>query len=172
MNATVSFAGPARNRNAATIDRTPMQRINHNDDDDNGLVALLKEAADGFGCLMAAHVKLARVELLADVKSFGRRLTILAAIIPFAFLGYASLCMGLAVVLSPWLGIAGALFLVGGLHVVGATGALLLVGRRLRNTDLMSETTHEAGQSVSTLTMRVLHGQAAAGAPPLNGVNR
>jgi hypothetical protein len=142
-----------------------MQRIEPNEDSDR-IVSLLRETADGFGCLMAAHVKLARLELIADAKSLGRRLTLLAAVIPFALLGYSLVCLGLAVGLSRWLGLAGALLLVGGMHVVGATSALFVALRRLRNTNLMTETTHATGQSASTLASRILYGQVPAAAAP------
>lgn len=142
-----------------------MHQIDPNEDA-NGIVTLLKETADGFGCLMAAHVKLARLELLADVKSLGRRLTMLVAVVSFAFFGYALVCMGLVVVISQWLGIQGALFLAGGVHLAGATSVLFVAVRGLRNADLMPETAHEAGRSVSSLTKRIVHGQAQAASAP------
>lgn len=144
-----------------------MQRTNHDEDGDgDGLVNLLRVTADDFDCLMAAHVKLARVELLADVKSLGRRLTMLAVLIATAFLGYSILWLGLAVVLSGWFDLAEALLLVGGLHLLGATGALLVAVRSLRNTNLMPETTYEANQSASTLATRILEGQASPASAP------
>ncbi len=138
-----------------------MQRINYKADGD-GIVTLLKETADGFGRLMAAHVKLARLELLADIRTFSRRLTTLVAGISIAFLGYALVCMGLAVTLSRWIDLAGALFLVGGMNLVGAAVTLIVAVRRMRSTNPMSETAHEAGQSVATLTSSILHRQVLA----------
>jgi multidrug transporter EmrE-like cation transporter len=132
----------------------------------DGIVTLLKETADRFGHLISVHLKLTRLELLADIKAYGQRVAILAAFIPFVFLGYALVCLGLAVELSRWLGLGGALFLVGGVHLFGAAAATLLAIRKLQGMHLMHESTHEANESVSSLTSRITNGKAPVAAAP------
>jgi hypothetical protein len=134
-----------------------MFRDNRKDESD-GIVTLLRDTLDGFGCLMSDHLKLARLELLADVKSLGRRLAMLIAVVSLALLGYAIACMGIAVGLSRWIGLSGALILVGGVHLVGAASALWAVLHVLRNKAFFPETADEMNQSVSTLTKQLLYG--------------
>lgn len=76
-----------------------MHRINSNEGSDD-LGTLLKETVDGFGHLMAAHVKLARLEFFADVKTLGRRVALLAVVVCLVLLGYVFCCLGMAVVVS------------------------------------------------------------------------
>src|SRR5437667_11794800 len=80
--------------------------------DRDGILTLIRETVDGLGRLVADHVKLARLELVADVKVQGRRAATIAVIVPFIFLGYALGCVGLALVLGRWLGEAVAFFIV------------------------------------------------------------
>ena len=127
--------------------------------ENEGIIALVKETADGFGHLIADHIKLARLELVSDVKSYGRQVALIACIVPFLFIGYGVLCLGLASLLAPWLGQAGALFLVGGAHVaIGALAIAVAVGR-LRRVQPMRDSAHEVGRSLATFTpAHVSHG--------------
>lgn len=147
-----------------------MQRTDTNENGDK-IVALLRETADGFGCLMAAHLKLARVEILSDMRSIGRQAATLAGLVFLVIVGYAMSCLGLAAVLSRWLGVAGALFSVGGVHILGGTVAMLVALRRLSRTRLLHETAQAAGQSVSALSARVMHGAAPHSAVMAHGIS-
>jgi hypothetical protein len=40
--------------------------------DSDGIITLVKEAASDFGQLVADHIRLARVEMTADAKSYAR----------------------------------------------------------------------------------------------------
>jgi len=94
-------------------------------------MALIKETVDGIGHLIADHVKLARLELVADVKTQGRRVAVVAVILPFVLLGYGLACVGLALALSPWLTTPGAFFAVGGAHFLAGTVAVALALARI-----------------------------------------
>lgn len=118
----------------------------------DSILALIKETADGFGRLLADHIKLARLELVADVKNYGRQVTLIALIVPIIFIGYAILCVGLAAALSPWLGRAGGLFLVGGAHIVIGAIAIMVAIRRLRRAQPLSETVEEMTRSMETFS--------------------
>src|SRR5258707_13608678 len=76
--------------------------------DGEGIITLVKETADGFGHLIADHIKLARLELVADVKSYGRQVALIALIVPILFIGYGIVCLGMAALLARWLGQRGA----------------------------------------------------------------
>jgi hypothetical protein len=131
----------------------------HMRENGDGIIALIKETADGIGHLIADHIKLARLELVADVKANARHVAVVALIVPFAFLGYALACVGLAVVLSSWLGLAGALFLVGGVHLIGGAIAVGVALGNLRRINLMRDTANEVNRSVATLAAaRVTNG--------------
>jgi hypothetical protein len=129
-------------------------------EDSDGIIVLLKELADGLGRVISDHMTLARLEFAADAKILGRRAAMLAVIVPFAVVGYAIICTGLAVVLSQWMGLGAALVLVGAVHLLGAAGALVVALRQARSLGWMRETTQEAIQSVSQMTMRTTYGSA------------
>lgn len=118
----------------------------------DSILTLIKETADGFGHLLADHIKLARLELVADVKSYGRQVGLIALIVPILFIGYAILCVGLAVVLAPLLGHAGGFFLVGGAHVVIGAIAIMMAVRRLRRAQPMSDSVEEMSRSMETFS--------------------
>lgn len=132
----------------------------------DGIVTLLKVAADDLGRLISDHMRLTRLELLADIKSYSSRVAILAALVPIVFLGYAFVCLGICLVLSQWLGLSVALFLVGGVHLVGAIAASLVAARRLQNMHPMSESVCEAAESVTSLAARITNGQEPTVASP------
>ena len=122
----------------------------YKDQANESILALIKETADGFGHLLADHIKLARLELVADVKSYGRQVALIALIVPILFMGYAIVCLGLAALLAPLVGHAGGLLLVGGAHVViGAIAIAVAVGR-LRRAQPMSESVEEMSRSMET----------------------
>jgi hypothetical protein len=122
----------------------------YKDQGNESILALIKETADGFGHLLADHIKLARLELVADVKSYGRQVALIALIVPILLMGYAIVCLGLAALLAPLVGHAGGLFLVGGAHVViGAIAIMVAVGR-LRRAQPLAESVEEMSRSMET----------------------
>jgi hypothetical protein len=120
-------------------------------EESDGIIALIKETADGFGRLIAEHIKLARLELVADVKSQGRKIVIVALIVPVVFIGYALACVGLATLLAPALGTPGAFFLVGGPHLLLGVGGIAIAVGRLRSAQPLRETAHEVSRSVEAI---------------------
>ena len=120
-------------------------------EESDGIIALVKETADGFGHLIAEHVKLARLELVADAKVTGRKVAVIALILPILFIGYALACVGLATLLAPSLGTAGAFFLVGGGQVFLGAVAIAIAASRLRQVQPLRETVHEVGLSVEAI---------------------
>jgi uncharacterized membrane protein len=124
----------------------------HDKESSEGIVALIKETADGFGQLIADHIKLARLELVVDLKTQGRRVAAMALIIPLIFLGYGLICVALSLVLSRSMGLPAALFLVGGVHVAaGAIGVAIAVAK-LKRANIMQESASEVSRSITTLS--------------------
>jgi len=120
-------------------------------EESDGIIALVKETADGFGHLIAEHVKLARLELVADAKASGRKIAVIALIVPILFVGYALACVGLAMLLAPSLGAAYAFFL-----------AIAIAASRLRRVHPLNETAQEVSRSVEAIAAV---GAATNGAP-------
>jgi len=116
----------------------------------DSILALIKETADGFGRLLADHIKLARLELVADVKSYGRQVALIALIVPVLFMGYAIVCLGVAALLAPLVGHAGGLLLVGGAHIVIGAVAIVMAVRRLQRAQPLAETVGEMSRSMET----------------------
>ncbi len=81
------------------------------------------------------------------------------------------LCLGLASLLARWLGQAGALFLVGGAHIVLGALAIAVAAGRLRRVQPMHDSAHEVGRSLATFTpAHVSHGgNGSAGSNGSNG---
>ncbi|HET6147058.1 MAG TPA: phage holin family protein [Polyangia bacterium] len=120
-------------------------------DESDGIIALVKETADGFGHLIAEHVKLARLELVADARSSARKIAVIALIVPILFVGYALACVGLAMLLGPMIGASNAFFLVGGGQVVLGGLAIAIAVSRLRRVQPLHETVHEVSRSVDAI---------------------
>ena len=132
--------------------------------ENEGIIALVKETADGFGHLIADHIKLARLELVSDVKAYGRQVALIALIVPFLFIGYGVLCFGLAALLARWLGQAGALFLVGGAHIGIGALAIAVAAGRLRRVQPMRDSANQVGRSMATFTPpQVINGSNGGG---------
>ena len=131
----------------------------------DSILALIKETADGFGHLLADHIKLARLELVADVKSYGRQVALIALIAPILFIGYAIVCLGLAALLEPLVGRAGGLFLVGGAHIVIGAIAIMVAVSRLRRAQPLSETVEEVSRSMETFAPARVGNGAPAPSP-------
>lgn len=115
------------------------------------IATLLKGTADAMGHLLAGHLKLARLELVEDAKAMGRPAAVVGLSALLAVIGYGLVVLGLAAILRPYLGWAGALFLLGAIHlVVGGLAAWLAV-RRLRAVKVLDESSHEATDSMAKL---------------------
>ena len=124
-----------------------------------GVVPLVTGMANAVERLVSDHLTLARLELAEDARITGRRLARVGTCVFFGVVGWALVCAGLAVLLSPLLGLGWALLAVGGLGVLG--GALAAVSMLLGASrhDLMDDSGREL-----TSTVKVL-GTAVVGAP-------
>jgi hypothetical protein len=130
----------------------------------DGLFELVRETADGLGRLIADHIKLARVEIVADARAYGRRAGLLAVAAAFLVVGYLFVWLAAALGLALLIGEPLAFLAVAGLHLIGGAIGLMVVTRKLRQARVMDGTVSEVERSISTLRAQV-NGEAAT-APP------
>ncbi len=93
---------------------------------------LFVQLAHELGYLVSQHVALAKVELGAAARRTGLGVAQIAACAPLVLVGYGFLNAALALALGRWLGIAGAVALVGVLNVAGGVLGVVLAVRAFR----------------------------------------
>jgi hypothetical protein len=133
----------------------------------DGVVGLARETADALGRLTVQHLRLARLEIKADLRAMGLQAGLIAVLAALATVGYGLTMAGLALILDG--GSTGGipLLVIGIVHVVGGGGGILIVVARLRRMRLMNATADEVNQSLAPL------GIGTAAKPPTDrpGVN-
>src|SRR5262249_49856679 len=125
-----------------------MPRIN---DEGDSFITLVRETADGLGRLVAEHIRLAKVEVAADAKDYGRRVALLAGAGAIVAVGYLFAWIAIALALGRLIGSPLGFLLVGGLHVVAGLIVLSVISRRLKSARVMDQTVSEVGRTVSAL---------------------
>jgi len=121
---------------------------------DDGIIALVKETASGFGQLVADHIRLARLEMTADAKSYARDIGMLVVGGFILAVGYGLACIAAGTALARIMGAPMAFVCLALLHMVVGAIALGLIVRRMKSLQLMHETKHEVSRSVDALTAR------------------
>ena len=124
-----------------------MATLDERGDHDDGIIALVKETASGFGQLVADHIRLARLEMTADAKSYARDIAMLAV-------GYGLACIAAGTALARLMGAPLAFVCLALLHLVVGAIALSVIVRRMKSLQLMNETKQEVSRSVDALTTR------------------
>ena len=122
----------------------------------DGILALVKETASGFGQLVADHIRLARVEMTADAKNYVRDLAVVALGAFVIATGYGLACLAAGFGLAHLIGGALAFALLAFVHLVGGAIALVLAIGKMKQVQLMHETKQEVSRSVSALGHREL----------------
>ncbi len=125
-----------------------------------GIVGLVRETVDGLRTLIGDHIKLARVELVADLKSYGRSVAVLAVAAVVLTVGYMFAWIAGAFGLARLWGAPLAFGAVAAFHLVVGGIALAWSVTKMRQTNLMHETKTEAKSSVSVLRQQ-LQGRAS-----------
>jgi uncharacterized membrane protein YqjE len=137
----------------------------HANEDGDGIISLVRETADGLGHLIADHIRLARVEMAADAKEYGKRVAVLAMAASFLLFGYAFAWIALALALARWIGAPLAFVAVAAVHLVGGGAGLAVALGKLRKARLMDETRSEVNRSVTALSAQMGAGAGPARAP-------
>jgi multidrug transporter EmrE-like cation transporter len=117
---------------------------------------LFRDAVDSFVELVASHIKLTNLELVADLETRARQLGYRVAVFIVALLGYALLMVALALVVAPFLGLALAFAVLGGLHVAAAGIAGFILSRRHLHALQLERALHSMGKSMTVVADAVL----------------
>jgi hypothetical protein len=126
-----------------------------------GIAALAREAAMGLAHLLGQHVKVAQLELTAELHTMGRRAYLVAALATLVALGYGLAMAGLAVVIGGHAAVGYPLVIVGLAHMVGAGIGLLVAPLRRHGSHLMDNS-----QAAMNSSLAVLDKATAPPAPP------
>lgn len=121
-------------------------------DSPDGVVGLLRETADGLGQLIADHVRLARLELAADARSYGQGVATLVVAGLVLALGYAFAWLAIGLAVALWCGAPIAFGGVAVLHLIAGGVAVSAALKRMKRTRLMRESATAAERSVNALT--------------------
>jgi len=121
-------------------------------DDATALGTVLKETADSLGVLIADHVKLARVELEADVRIYAGALGVSLVAGVLLLFGYAFAWSALALALGRIWGAPVAFAVVAAFHLLVGALSLGAVSRKVQQSKLLRESIVEARRSVRALT--------------------
>jgi len=116
-----------------------------------GISTLARETALGLGHLFGQHVKVAQLEIKAELHAMGRRACLIAVLAMLVALGYGLAMAGLAVLIGghPRVGIP--LIIIGLFHIAGAGAGLLLSPLRARGRRLMNSSTVAMNSSLAAL---------------------
>ena len=118
----------------------------------DGVVGLLRETADGLGQLIADHIKLARLELAADARSYGQSVATLVVAGFVLALGYAFAWLAVGLALARVCAAPIAFGGIAALHLIAGGVAVSAAVKRVKKTRLMRESAAEASRSVNALT--------------------
>lgn len=132
-------------------------------EDGGGIISLVRETAEGLGRLIADHIKLARVEMVADAKAYARSGGLLAVAALVLVIGYVFAWLAAGLALARVIGAPLAMLAVAAVHLVGGGVALSVALRRMKKTRVLDDTVHEATRTVATITA----GVAASRAPTI-----
>ena len=136
--------------------RTIVVRAMRNGERDkaDGVIGLARETADALGQLTVQHLRLARLEIKADLRTMGLQAGLIAVLVALAIVGYGLTMAGLAVILGG--GWAGGihLLIIGICHVAAAGLGIVIVLLRLRRLRLMNATADEVNRSLEPLGLK------------------
>lgn len=118
----------------------------------DGVVGLLRETADGLGQLIADHIKLARLELTADARSYTQGVATLLVAAVVVVLGYAFGWLAAGLALARLWGAPIAFGGIAALHLIAGAVAVSSATKRMKKTHLMRDSATEASRSVTALT--------------------
>jgi hypothetical protein len=121
-------------------------------DEREGIVGLVRETIDGLRTLIADHIKLARVELETDLKTYAGGVAVLVVAGLILAIGYVFAWVAAAVALGRIWGTAVAFAAVAAFNLIVGFIAVMLAAGRMKRTRLMHGSAVEARTSVSALT--------------------
>jgi hypothetical protein len=121
----------------------------------------LRATAEDLVDLVAAQVKLLRIELLGDARSLSTRLVRVAVFLPLLCIGWAFLAGAGAFALGTVIGFGWSFAVVGLGHAIAGAAGLVVATRALRETRVLDRSRDELTRSLKTVPAAI----AAAPAP-------
>src|SRR6266513_2369520 len=128
-----------------------MVRLDEGDESSDGIISLVKETASGLGQLVADHIRLARLEMTADAKSYARDVGMMLGGGFILAVGYGLGCIAAGTALARVIGAPLAFLALALLHLAVGVIALVVIARRMKRIQLMQGTKHEVSRSVNAL---------------------
>jgi hypothetical protein len=125
-------------------------------EEQSGIPFLVRETADGFVTLVAAHFKVANLELVADLHSRTSRLAVQLAIGVVALIGYVLVMVGVALTAVPWVERSQAFLLLGGVHFAAALVAGTVIGLKHRRVSRGGGVIDSMSRSVTSVADAVM----------------
>jgi hypothetical protein len=116
----------------------------------------LRATAEDLMELVAAQVKLMRLELVDDVRALGARLLRAAIFLPLLSIGYTLLAGAGAYALGTRIGFGWSFALVGVVHAVVGGWGLLLATRTVRQVRVLDRSRDELERSIKTVAPAAL----------------
>ena len=116
-----------------------------------GISGLARETALGLGHLVGQHVKVAQLELKAELHAMGRRACLIGVLATLVVLGYGLAVAGLAVLIGGHPGVGIPLVIIGLVHIAGAGIGLLLSPLRAGRGRLMDSSATAMNSSLAAL---------------------
>jgi hypothetical protein len=111
----------------------------------------IRTTAEDLVELVTAQVKLVRLELLADARELGTRLTRIAIYVPIAVIGYGFLIAGGAWALASKIGLVWSLLAVGTLHLGAGVLGLVRALRAVREVKVLDRSREELDRGARRL---------------------
>ncbi|HEY7372769.1 MAG TPA: phage holin family protein [Polyangia bacterium] len=133
-----------------------MAALHDSGERDDGIIALVKETADGLGQLVADHIKLARIEMTADAKGYVRDVGVLLVGAFVLAIGYGLACIAVGTALGRVIGAPLAFACLAVLHLAIGAFALALARSRMKRVQLMHDTKLEVSRSMGVFSKRAL----------------
>ena len=144
-----------------SFDSVAPQRLeNEEREGREGIVGLIRETVDGLRDLIADHIKLARVEMVSDAKTYGRSISVLVVGGVVLAIGYVFGLIAAALALARVWGAPLAFVAVAALHLIAGGIATAVSVGKMRRTHPMHDTVVEAKDSLTALS-RPLQGRAS-----------
>ena len=103
----------------------------------------LKTVIESFTALVEGHFRLFKLELAEDARVVGVQVGKIVAFVPLLLVGYALLCVALALLLQRWLPADAAFLIVGLLNVVGGALGIALAAKSLSRRPFLEGTRRE-----------------------------
>ncbi len=113
-----------------------------------GVLASAQAALVDLGDLTVAQFRLVRVELTAELRRTGSRVAVVATCVPVLALGWGLIVAAGAGWLSTWMGLPGALLVLGLFHLIVGTLGLLIGLRRLARSRPLDRATRGVTETV------------------------